>query len=189
MEFLVISESKLKIMLTKLEMKKYGLDLPELDYQDKEVRTAFWQILDEAKAKCGFDTKGEKVLIQFYPSHSSAEIFITKLGVLSKSAERSIVGSDRIAMLSSEIRIYRFSCLGSLIDAIRQNSDVLSEEAEAYLSENGSFYLIGEERNLRSSSFSEYGEEVPKALEAYIKERSRLISASRGELISLTEEN
>ncbi len=188
MEFLVISESKLKIMLTKSEMKKYGLDSSELDYADKEVRTAFWQILDEAKIKCGFDSKGEKVLIQFYPAHSSAEIFITKLGVLSKSAERSIVGSDRIAMLSSEIRIYRFSSLLSLIEALRRNSDVLSEDSEAYLSENGSFYLIGEERNLRSSSFSEYGEEVPKGLEAYIKERSRLISASRNELIKLARE-
>lgn len=188
MEFLVVSENKLKIMLTKAEMKKYGLDYPELDYADKEVRTAFWQILDEAKAKCGFDTKGEKVLIQFYPAHSSAEIFITKLGVLSKSAERSIIGSDRIAMLSSEIRIYRFTCLSALIEALQRNSDVLSEEAEAYLSENGNFYLIGEERNLRSSSFSEYGDEVPRGLEAYIKERSRLICASRSELISLREE-
>ena len=163
-------------MLDKDEMKKFGLDKEELDYSEPAVRNSFWQILDIASVECGFSTKGEKVLIQFYPSKTGGEIFITKLGSLSKSAERSISSSSKVAMLSSETKIFRFDDLNSIVSAVHVNFSNLTDSVKAYLAENGYYYLVLEERNnSKLGVMSEFASEVPKELEAYIRERSKII--------------
>lgn len=179
MDFLLVSETKLKIMLNSEEMRKYKLDSSELDYADPEIRGSFWRILDIANEKCGFNAKGEKLLIQFYPSKTGGEIFITKLGALSKSAERSISGSGRVAMLTSETKIYKFDSLTSLVAAVHTSIELLPENTKAYVSESGEYYLIFEERNTKGIGIlSEYAREVPKNLEFYIEEHSELIENS-----------
>ncbi len=176
MEFLIVSPNKLKIMLDKSEMRKFRLDNEELDYSQPEVRSSFWKILDIAAAECGFECKGEKILIQFYPSKSGGEIFITKLGILSKNAERSLGSSQRVAMLTSEIKIYKFEDLSSIVTAVHINIDALPEKIKAYSGIDGNFYLIFEERNTSSLvSMSEFAKEVPRELEFYIAERASLI--------------
>lgn len=176
MEFLIVSDTKLKIMLGREEMKEFGLDKEELDYSDPEVRANFWRILDIASEECGFKTNGEKVLMQFYPSRSGGEIFITKLGMLSKSAEHTISSSGRVAMLSSETKIYKFDDLSSIVTAVHINLSALSEGLRAYLADNGSYYLIFELRNSKTLyAMSEFASEVPSELEAYIHERARII--------------
>ena len=178
MEFLVISDNKLKIMLDKAEMKKFGLDRADIDYSEAEVRCAFWDILDIAAKECGFKAKGEKVLIQFYPSKSGGEIFITKLGLLSKSAERSLSASQRITMLSSEIKIYKFENLSAISAALRVSASRLPEKIKVFSGEGGEYYLIFEERNTKAASvMSEFGVEIPSKLEAYIAERTVKISS------------
>ena len=81
MELIVISESKLKIMLEKEDMKRYGLFGSELNYDDPPTRKKLLSILDKAKEECGFDTGSEKLLVQLYPSKDGgSEMFVTKLG-------------------------------------------------------------------------------------------------------------
>ena len=173
MEFLIISSNKLKIMLDKAEMQKFGLDKEDLNYSLPEVRSSFWNILDIAAKECGFSTKGEKILIQFYPSKSGGEIFITKLGLLSKSAERSISSSQRVTMLSSEMKIYKFEDLASIVTAVHINLSKLPEKIKAYSADSGEYYLIFEERSLGSLSLmSEFGTEIPSELDSYIAERT-----------------
>ena len=50
MELIVISSSKLKIMLSADDMSKYALGA-EIDYADRKTRQAFRSILDEAREK------------------------------------------------------------------------------------------------------------------------------------------
>ena len=76
MEFLVVSKSKLKIMMSRDDMKKYGIDGEDIDYDNPKIRRSFWKILDEAKERCGFEASGDKVLIQYYPSKDGGEIFV-----------------------------------------------------------------------------------------------------------------
>lgn len=176
MEFLVISSTKLKIMLDKAEMKKYGFDCEELDYSQKEVRNSFWKILDIAAAECGFLCKDEKILIQFYPSKAGGEIFITKLGLLSKSAERTLASSGRVTMLTSEVKIYKFDSLSEIVNATYLNRSSLPDKVRAYSGDRGEYYLIFEERcGTVLASMSEFASEVPRELEAYIVERARKI--------------
>ena len=176
MEFIIISDSKIKIMLAAEEMKKYGLDDKRVNYANQRHRRIFWQILDKAAEITGFSFKGEKLLIQFYPSDKGGEIFVTKLGAISKNAEKTLAESDKVTMLSSETKIFRFTSLGALRLAVHK-LPVIPSEARCYRSERGEYFIVFEERAemspsglLPSDVMREYSSEVPKNLEYYIRE-------------------
>ena len=81
MELIVISESKLKIMLTAPDMRHYELSPEGAESGDEGTRRAFRHIFDDARAEIGFDTEGERLLVQLYTSREGGcEIFVTKLG-------------------------------------------------------------------------------------------------------------
>lgn len=81
MELILISESKLKIMLSPDDMREYEIDCKSVDYASTETRRAFWSILDCAKRRTGFDAASERVYIQMYPSRDGGcEMYVTKLG-------------------------------------------------------------------------------------------------------------
>ena len=184
MEFLVISENKLKIMLDEEEMRHYKIESENSDYRDPDVRRAFWQILDKACEECGFKVKGEKLLLQYYPSGKCAEIFVTRLTNLGAGIERSLSGAESVTMLSSKNSIYRFESLEEfkrLSREIRRNG--ASCRSDLYFSEDGCYYLFFEERSDLGmpspfSIVSEFGEEVPNTLELYIKEHSEPVTLS-----------
>ena len=181
MDFLVVSDSKLKIMMTREEMKKYDIDGENIDYDNPRTRRSFWKILDVAREKCGFEAAGDKVLIQFYPSKDGSEIFVTKLGLISSGAERTIAKSSKVAMLEARIAIYRFDSFDSLCTAARHISLLDMHGAHrAFVDENGSYYIITEERSTSRQgdlrAISEFGREVPANLGGYISEHSKEIS-------------
>ena len=154
-------------------MKELGLDKEELDYSDASVRSSFWKLIDEAERECGFRCKGEKILIQFYPSKSGGEIFITKLGLLSKSTERSLAASPRVAMLSSELRIYKFDDANSLAAALHISKDSRPEGIRVFSKDTGEYYLIFDERSFSPrASILEFASKIPSELESYIIERT-----------------
>ena len=82
MELIVISESKLKIMLSGADMVKYELTGEGLDCADLHTREAFRHIFDDARDAVGFNTCGERILVQLYTAKDGGgcEIFVTKLG-------------------------------------------------------------------------------------------------------------
>ncbi len=174
MDFIKVGKNKLKIMLEAEEMMEYGLDSDTLDYSDKSIRDSFWQILDLAKSACGFDATGEKILIQFYPSKTLGEIFITKLGAISKSAERSIRASERVAMLESKQRIYKFTSMADLL-AAKDACAALNDSAVLFRDGN-EIYLLTEERGVYSI-ISEFASELPSALAFYITEHFERIAS------------
>lgn len=80
-ELILINTSKLKIMLTPDDMKKYSLDIDKMNYDNTETRRVFWNILDTAKHETGFDAASDRVCIQVYPSKGGGcEMYVTKLG-------------------------------------------------------------------------------------------------------------
>ena len=182
MEFLVISENKMKIMLSAEEVVSYGIESDKSDYSDPAVRKAFWKILDRAREECGFKVTGEKLLIQYYPSRCGAEIFVTRLGKISLGVERSISGAESVAMLSSKNMIYRFESLEELSRLCREiKNSVGAPTGDVYLSEDGCYYLFFEERcdygTLSPFSIvTEFAEEIPQTMEIYIKEHSEPVS-------------
>ena len=183
MDFLVVSDSKLKIMMSREDMQRYDIDCENIDYDDPKVRRSFWRILDEARASCGFEASGDKVLIQFYPAKDGSEVFVTKLGLISPGAERTISKSSKIAMLRAKLTIYKFQDLDSLVSAAKiLERESFERTPRAYFDDSGSYYIIAEERRVGSgkgieiSQIVEYGSELPSNLASYISEHSSEIS-------------
>lgn len=147
-EFLLIGESKLKIVASEDEMEKYNLNAPTSDSGGQGIRRAFWRVLDRAKSEVGFDPAGDKVLIQFYPIKSGGcEIFVTKLGILPESSARLVSRSNKIEVLSRSRSFYAFDSLDdlrTLCRVIRRSSSDLSPASDVYF-DNGRYFLSIEE--------------------------------------------
>ena len=83
MEIIMISENKLKLMLTRQELEEFDLEAEELDYSKTETKRMFWDILNRLKRNVGFQTDGYRVLVQIFPSRDGGcEMFITKIADL-----------------------------------------------------------------------------------------------------------
>ena len=147
MEFLFIGDSKLKIVMSEADMRSYKLDAGA-DYSSSVYRRAFWRVLERAKAEVGFDPDGDKVLIQFYPVKSGGcEVFVTKLGLLSKESARCVCRSDKVAMLSHGKSFYRFESYSDLTRfalAMKGASDTYPG-SDIYISDAGHYFLAIEE--------------------------------------------
>ena len=163
MELIIISQSKLKIMLSADDMRKYGLG-SDIDYADSKTRRAFRNILDEAKSKTGFDAESEKIFIQLYPSKKGGcEIYITKIDDESdcdyaelsiklseekpqnKSATKSagIIPSAQRKVLKERKKAYSFDKFEHLIAVCRRLAAMgWKGKSSAYNDENKSFYII-----------------------------------------------
>ncbi|MBQ8720183.1 MAG: adaptor protein MecA [Clostridia bacterium] len=184
MELLLVSDSKLKVMLTVADMEKYDLRVEEIDYDNTHTRRALWEILDEAKKQTGFDAASDKVLIQLYPSKDGGcELFVTKLGLIPPVAERTIARSNRVTMLAARQGIYRFESFFGLIGAIRAIENITPHrDSDVYLGDDGKYYLIIDERVGKSGSFSEfsrileYSERASREMIDYIKEHGKRLT-------------
>ncbi len=179
MEFLKVSDSKLKIMLTNEDMKKYDIDSEDMDYDNPKIRRSFWRILECARSACSFEVSGDKVLVQFYPSKDGCEIFVTKLGIISSGIERTISKSPRVAMLTTRKSVYKFEEKEHLKTALSLlNSEEQQKAPELFSDGKGNYYIVIEERKSLSenresiSVLAEYGSEIPNNLVSYIEEHS-----------------
>ena len=78
MELILISNTKLKIMLDESDMKKYNIS-SECDCAGGSTRKAIRSLLECAKDKVGFNTDGEEIFVQLYASkRGGCELFVTK---------------------------------------------------------------------------------------------------------------
>lgn len=187
MEFLLVGESKLKMVVNDEEMKLYKLD----SYSSGGgalLRRSFWSLLDKAKEEVGFDPAGDKVLIQFYPIKSGGcEIFVTKLGILPESSARLVSKSNRISMLSKNKSFYIFNTLTDLISAavaIKNLTKDTSIVSDVYFSEE-KYYLSIEEYGKGGEPIEfpcvlEYGEGLTADLGAYISEHADCLAMGNG---------
>lgn len=148
MEFLVIGESKLKIVMSADDMETFNLN-GGADCSSPEYRRAFWRVLDLAKKEVGFDPGGEKILIQFYPIRlGGCEIFVTKLGILSRESARVVADSERVTMLAKTKNCYAFDTpddLRNFLSAIESSRSSVYPSADLYRSTSARQYLIVEE--------------------------------------------
>ena len=186
MEFILISEDKIKVTLSEADLEEFDLVADELDYANTETKRMFWDVLSRAKARTGFDTDGQKVLVQLYPSKDGGcEIFVTKIGSIYKElCEEPIEECSRpITSESSAIKrkrkstaaerrhstVYSFSSLGDMIRVCRELARRgYSEESLAYISDTEIFYLV-----LRASESTDIRERYPFITEFGDEEHSR----------------
>ena len=136
LEFLLIGESKIKIVINSEEVERYRLDL---EVNTPLARRALWRILDIARSEVGFDTGGDKVLIQVYPTKDGGgEIFVTKLGLLPESSARLVSRSDKVSLLSRKTSVYSFLSIDDLISASRAVKGISSVSLQSDVYYDGS---------------------------------------------------
>jgi len=159
MEMIMIGQTKLKVMLTREDLEEFELETDALDYHKTETKRMFWDILGRAKHTIGFDTDGERVLLQLYPSRSGGcELFITKLGLLASNecAEEDCFGcdcSDRAILhcdvysheesRSTSLSIFCFEKTEWLLLACRRLLAAgYDRDSMAYIGDNSRLYLM-----------------------------------------------
>ena len=190
MDFLLIGESKIKIVLNRDERKNYGLSGTEISTADS--RRGFFRLIGLAKERVGFDPGGDKLLIQLYPTGDSLEIFVTKLGLLPDASAKMVSRSDRVSLLLRKKNYYSFSSLDDLVKAARSVKEFagkVSLESDVYLF--GDKYLLSIDEygkggdSMEFPQILEFSTPITAELSAYILEHSdRLTSGDGIELFS-----
>ena len=138
MELHLIGVNKLKVTLTPDDMSQYALTCDTIDYDNTTTRRAFWDILDKARSRTGFDAASDRVFIQVYPITSGgcalyernpfAEKSIDKADGTDESLGREYLMGESKSNLPSEpqktvragISVFGFSELTYLLDACRR---------------------------------------------------------------------
>ena len=88
MELILISNTKLKIMLSENDMRYYKIN-EEADCAEPETRRAIRSLLERAREQIGFNTEGSEIFVQLYTSRrGGCELFITKTS-LEEPVEKS----------------------------------------------------------------------------------------------------
>ncbi len=179
MELIQISESKLKIMLSENDMVKYSLDAIDSDYSRDGTRRALRSMLDSVKEMSGFDTCGERIFVQMYPSRGGGcEVFVTKLG--GEKGDLTTVGIPT----QTDVRkapgacAYGFDSFGGMLAVCRYLYNCRADcrgEGKAFRDERGSYYLSLPDHCTFAHS-EEFSKRIsPSRLDAYIAEHGRCL--------------
>lgn len=169
MELIVISENKLKVMLTADDMRHYNLDCDTIDSDNAPARRAFRSILDDARAQTGFDTGKDRIFVQLYPGKAGGcEMFVTKLST-AKAEAKSPPASPQKKEPPVREHAYVFPTLSHLLMASRRLRGNFRGTARAFVDrERNEFFLLLSED---SAVLSEYdgrkckSREIPYILE------------------------
>lgn len=149
MEWIRISQNKLKIMLTAEDARHYELNCEEANYTDSVTRTAFREILTDVKREADFDASEDKVYIQMYPSkEGGCELFITKIGLLLEEERKAAMQAGKKELPNTRMRrenalAFCFRELSLLTAACRRLLPLTTvHKSEAFRGENGTWWLF-----------------------------------------------
>jgi negative regulator of genetic competence, sporulation and motility len=191
MDLIKISDNKLKIMLTPVDMQSYELSISELDGINMETREAFRNIMKEARNRIGFDTGGNQIYVQVYPSREGGcEMFVTKLGLLCPMEQREDATALPRALKNTEQNdgwSFGFESMEHLLAACRRLCSMAFEgNSSAYRTDEGRYYLLLSDlsgkrpplsdRDRMLSVMEEYGKrQNAAAIALYIREHADVI--------------
>ena len=189
MEMLMISDEKLKIVLSAEDLEDFGLGAEEPDYSKTETKRMIWDLLGRAKKKFGFTTEGHRMLIQLFPCRQGGcEIFICRMNRSEEAEELRVESSSKkTESLSARRGAYAFDALDSLLRVCRRLSEIgFSGESRAYYGDDRRYYLLLSGMNPSDylpfdeySFIEEYGRaESHEALSHRLPERARMICSS-----------
>lgn len=165
MNIILISEERLKVVLTDRDLDSYGIRLEDIDYDNTKTRRVFWTILDKAKTETGFDAAISRIFIQIYPdTHGGCEMYVSRIG----ERENERKSSDRIRFTVGKRTesavteyLYRFEATDQLIAACRALlATDYTGESQAFV-QNAEYgrecYLLIKAEEKQSLRLSEYG--------------------------------
>jgi len=155
MELLKISESALKVSLSREDMEQYDIEFDALDYSNVQTRRIIWSILDEAKRTLGFEAVRENIYIRAFKNRGGGcELFVSR------------------SAASKEPLLYRFCDADLLTRACaRLENCGICGESTLFLGDDEKFYLSLSGAG-GSVFLDEMGDRV-KYCEAFLSEHTR----------------
>lgn len=140
MELIVISDTKLKVIMTSEEMRRY---MSEEDDEEEPSRAMIERLLREVERRSGVELSHRRVLLQLWRDRSGGgELYITILH------SEDTQGREEGRAMQKSRSIYAFEGLDRLTAACRVLSDGgYRGTSDAYHGEDGTWYLsvTGEE--------------------------------------------
>ena len=157
MELKLLSENKLRIVLTNEDMAEMEITYEDMNYNSTHTRRVVWEILDKAKRQTGFDAASDQISIQVHEKENNGcLILVTKTG----DQHPAYVKSYKKLYTSAKKKrlIYMFENLDNLHEACRQliligysgKSDIFADSEKYYL-------YIENNREQCLDMISEYG--------------------------------
>jgi len=140
MELLLITKTRLKIVMTSEDMKKYAITCDDADTDEDEIRAVLRSILEQAKNKVGFDLNGNGVSVKMFPSKDGGcEMYVTRARDENTSLPVPVHRKKR-----EQDTVFGFFTLQDLLDACRhlmRSAEILQSRAyeDAYKKK---YYLL-----------------------------------------------
>ena len=153
MELIVISDTRMKIMLTSADLTEYELDVNALDCMNGPIKEKLNLILEEAKAAAGIEKHMDRSLVQVFPSKDGGcEMYVTQYSSLFDQEEgASDVDIQQKQNTPNKRTVYRFEDISTLLSACRAlKHKGITPTSDAYMTcGRDAFYLIVKEPRRR----------------------------------------
>ena len=150
MELIRISDSKLKIMLTPMDMRQFELNTDNFYDDSEKMHRSFRMLFDEVKRQSGFEADDHRISVQYFPSREGGcEMFISNLsgdkekGTCALTPACEIQPAARTRGSFCRSFAYRFEGLEELLSVCRRllPMDYITASS-AYRDDGGRYYLF-----------------------------------------------
>lgn len=139
-----ISDYKVKITISSIDLEERNIDMDDLVYNSPKAQELFWDILYQAYVEQGFEVRDEQLVVEAIPnSRDTFVITITKYRnrqLLKPGPSKFIKGSDTKKAVKSKEVCYCFDDLENvialskrIIDNFRGDSSVYKHQDVYYL--------------------------------------------------------
>lgn len=149
MELIMISDKKMKIMLTEKELYRYNLDSENFSMENEAQRHAFRRVLSDACKQGGFESKSARLMVQMYPGKKGGcEIFVTRMdGGECDGKKASLLSPISLSVdyceTQDDAACYSFERFSHLNTVCRQLLiSGFTGNSNAYISSDGTYYLV-----------------------------------------------
>jgi negative regulator of genetic competence, sporulation and motility len=150
MELIRISDSKLKIMLTPMDMRQFELSTDNFYDDSEKMHRSFRLLLDEVRRQSGFEADDHRISVQYFPSREGGcEMFISNLsgerdrGTCALTPAQEIKPVTRTRGSFCRSFAYRFEGLDELLSVCRRLLPIdYITASSAYRDDTGRYYLI-----------------------------------------------
>lgn len=200
MELIMITDEKLKIILTNDDMTEMNISPKELDYSKVSTKHILWNLLDKAQKETGFNADKSKLYVQVFPSRDGGcEMFVTKysdnektdIEMPLKTKLTEDVGCDKFIVLTFDDLLKL--CNRMITEKLKLNTSLYYDSSGTYIlliknSRHLPSYFHATENYCRIPEYlSEYGKvhELTERAMCYLEEHcKRITSGNAAEILS-----
>ena len=156
MEWIRISQNKIKVMLTAEDAAYYALSPIGDNQAGALAKKAFRAILSDVRDSADFDATEDKVYVQLYPSRTGGlELFITKMGVeLERESSENAPTYQKCA--TRELTLAFEDCRALIAVCRRLLQRGFIGESSAFLDDARRYWLLLRERGAPTKIREDY---------------------------------